>query len=467
MKTTSEISKTVARPAKIQTSQAALKPSIQYVSSTKTGELHFVAHRFWIYPASFTCKTMQGLHRCAIGKGTSKQLPQAGAKKAYRNALECVLAQFAVAPDEARVLMFKQVLDYVEEHGHSFDGLESLFLTGLNTAGATKHNALVNRGIGLWTKYGAPKAIGGGAKNCHLLDASTDTMYFIDHAGLTRLAPGGKNEKLFEKHSGDMTRQIEGSGIFNPGEAQDYDSCVRTSKSVGALVGGCFGAVAGMVVTKNPWAAGGAALSGASAGRSLGEEMGQDWCSHERPAGSATGGEGAGPGGLGPEGGPGPDEGPDSGGGTSGRDELNYTPSDSGGSSQDDSSSSVDSSDDSGGDDGDDDAGMPDPDDPDGFPSPEDPRGIPVISMTYPDGAGVKGLVVKSGSGWSMQNLPQLDAQGRLQSYGYLATTPPAQNAIQVAIQVSVEKFAAAVKANTKVDAGGMAERAQGYSGGG
>jgi hypothetical protein len=87
-----------------------------------------------------------------------------------------------------------------------------------------------------------------------------------------------------------------------------------------------------------------------------------------------------------------------------------------------------------------------------------------MVSMTYPEGAGVKGVVVKSGSGWVMNNLPEVDVQGRLQSYGYLATTPADQNAIQVAVQASVEKTVAAVKANTKVDTDAVADRARGYS---
>ncbi len=116
-------------------------------------------------------------------------------------ALGCVIGQFAVMPDVGRQNLFESLLQSIE-HTKSFDGLESVFLTGLNSMGLMGKTDLVTQGLTLWDQIGISIPSDGGSTLTPFLDTSTNTASFLGSNALSSLGPQGANRAVLSQGPG-------------------------------------------------------------------------------------------------------------------------------------------------------------------------------------------------------------------------------------------------------------------------
>ncbi len=460
---------TAMRPARIGNANTGAAPLATLV--TAGGAVRFANCKLWFYPPQFVWSRLQGLHRASLAaRPDGRHLPAARARQAYTIGLEAALAQFWVASDGARMTLFDRLLDAVAT-SHSFDGLESAFLTGFNTASVLHDAARLKRAATAWHSYGAPAKLGGGAQHAVLLDTSTNSLSFLNASAVASLGPAGSHANLISAAVAHLAVQLPQAGLIDTGAAQDGDNtCKGIFKLAGAIVGGVLGAGAEGAPTGGAGAIPGW-LQGAGLGATAGDIVGDMLCGGAGGTGGGAGGSGGaggldiGPTGtsegnegeLGPvvdqggtdtNGGQSGESGGQSGGestvqsgGQSGGESTNQSGGQSGGestnqsggqSNENQSGGNQSGGDQSGGSgDGngsggnDTSGGMPNPDDPKGMPNPDDPRGFGAVSGTYPTGAGIGAYVSRTSSGaWMCHGVPQLGAKGTVAQAGLLAAVP-------------------------------------------
>lgn len=426
------------------------------------------------YPPSFVWQRLQEFHRASLRKPDKKHLAPKQARSYFDAVRTASLAQLWVGSDATRAAWFNHLLDAIAK-SHSFDGLETPFLSGLNTAQVAGHHDAVKRAVHLWHQFGPPAHLGGGHSRSPVLDTKTNSIVFVDHKGLSALGPRGAHAALIDPKAGGVLAGSKAAGIFDAGVAQDGDSCERNFKAGGAVVGMLAGGLAGgitgapTVVGAAPGAVAGG-LAGGAAGATIGGALGGVICPGYVEGGSAEGAGGGTAAGT-PSGDPDADPSTsimfgDDDTSNQSSSEGNQSSSDQNQSSSDQNQSSSDGSNQSGGDGNDSSGsgsgndtsgGMPDPDDPHGMPSPDDPHGFGWISDTCAYGSVASHMSFANGA-WSFSSVPRLAADGTIASAGFLAAIPAiaalvngqSQSRAQVEAQSQVEQ----VQAGTVVDKG-------------
>jgi hypothetical protein len=432
------------------------------------------------FPPQFVWTRLQELHRASLRKPDAKHLAPKQARSYYDAVRTASLSQLWVGADSTRQAWFNHLLDAIEQL-RSFDGLETPFLSGLNTAQVAGQHGSVERGVRLWRRYGVPAHLGGGHSRSPVLDTTRNAIVFVDHKGLSSLGPKGAHSALLDpKTGGVLAAGSKASGIFDAGVAQDGDPCENFFKAGGALAGTSLGALGGALVTApgGPAAVGGfigGAIAGGAGGATIGGALGGALCpglmqddseeeddteeetdtETETQNQGTTGGEIGGYGGAGGAGSSpgesimfGDDNSSGSGQNQSGGESQNQSSSDQNqsssdqnqsssdqnqsSSSSDQNQSSSDGSNQSGGDgsssgsgsgDGNKSGGMPDPDDPHGVPNPDDPHGRSWISDTCAFGSVASHAAYANGA-WTFGSVPRLAADGSLASAGFLSAIP-------------------------------------------
>ena len=136
------------------------------------GPVYLKPARMRFYPIQFALLRLQELHRKAVGKSdkfstkVASRLSRNSAKLAYGNSFYIALGQLITVGPRTQLEIFKEICGFVSKRT-SLDGLEGLFLTGLQAArthraiaGATNVGAT---GVELWGQLGPPQLLGGGA----------------------------------------------------------------------------------------------------------------------------------------------------------------------------------------------------------------------------------------------------------------------------------------------------------------
>jgi hypothetical protein len=416
----------------------------------------------FFYPTEFTFRRQRHLHLASLAAPDPKRLPPDGARSAYTYVMTWTLASYGVASDEARSKIFTKLLAAVGRT-KSFGGLESIFLSGFAHAHALGQTSAVHQAATLWREFGAPKRLGGGAKRSPVLDATHQRIYFITHASLVALAPGGSHAGLIDPSAGtDVIASVIAEGLFDVGTVADGPTCGQYARGIGSIVGAVAGGAAGAVAGATPSAGIGAipggiagGLAGGSAGVAIGGALGDIICGWMAPSpGPAPGGgggaggapmgsnEGDGTGqssGAGPTQGEGPGEGENN---QSNQSENNQSENNQSNQSENNQSNQSNQSN-SGGDgdnsgdndnspgDGDNSGGMPDPDDPNGVPNPDDPRGSVAFIAGYAAVPAATFALV--GAAWQFRDMPQLAADGTVAAYGFLQPAAGTGDRTQVA----------------------------------
>lgn len=135
--------------------------------TTSAGPLAFARGTLWYFPARTALLRLQDLHRRAIGGPASselaavRKLTAADAARVYREALRCALGQFMASSSAGQLAITAHVLDFAAAR-RSFDGIESLALSGLATARSLGRSDVVYRASSLIARLGAPARPGGG-----------------------------------------------------------------------------------------------------------------------------------------------------------------------------------------------------------------------------------------------------------------------------------------------------------------
>lgn len=414
-------------------SQATIKTATSTLTTTAAAKalasLDLQPCTLWFYPPAFVWGRLQEMHRVSLFPAPDrKHLPPAEAKEAYLTALTAVMGHYWVVADAARMALFDQLLDLVAK-SRSFDGLESPFLTGFNTAAHLKDRARTTRAAGLWKQYGPPAHLGANMPYTTIIDTGTNSLLFVKASGVISLGPKGAHGSLIDQQAQNFAEQVVEAGLLDTGVAQDgYGTCMAGNILGGALLGAAVGALAGAAITNTWQGAGAGAIAGFEIGGVLGTAAGYYSCEPtSAPTGPATSGTPTGPdeGPQGPAGPTGPDAGPQGPAGPTGPDAGPQGPTGPTGPTSGDGDTtnpngqSVDPTQPptSG--------GMPNPDDPKGYPDPDDPRGFSLVSPTYATGAGIASYFTRASSGaWVCSDVPQIGANGSIANAGFLIAVP-------------------------------------------
>ena len=305
-------------------------------------------------PIEFALLRLQELHRKAVGAqgrpvftAVAQRLNRAQARQAYGRSLYLSLAQMVAVGPRTRLQIFDHLCKFISQRG-SIEGLEALFLTGLQAAqtqaaakagsGQREARAVAAAGAEMWRRIGPPTRLGGGAGVIPLYDFATNRLAFATSAALSGLSrkssddlTGGQSNflplaSLFDGGAwpgGGLTGGFDGGIItglgrqfrgLNPTDAVADDNGDRINgwggagAAIGGIVGGIVGGVAGGIlggaaggleggpigaaVGAGVGALGGAS-EGAQAGAAVGQGLGQ-WIAYEtnpQPGGEQPGGE--------------------------------------------------------------------------------------------------------------------------------------------------------------------------------
>jgi len=169
-----------ARPSRVK--QA---PRRRQVLRTGSGSIRLVRGTLWFHGTDMAWRRMQDLHRRAIGwdRGiqltTTARLTRRKAATVFHHAVTCFLGHYVASHDRERLSLFSSALGFIEA-GWSFDGLESVFFSGMHTARSLGRAHLVRRGEILWRRIGPPREIGGGFHAAPVYNSATNTIRFID-----------------------------------------------------------------------------------------------------------------------------------------------------------------------------------------------------------------------------------------------------------------------------------------------
>jgi hypothetical protein len=148
------------------------------------------------YPIQFALLRLQELHRKAVGKSdkfstkVASRLSRNSAKLAYGNSFYIALGQLITVGPRTQLEIFKEICGFVSKRT-SLDGLEGLFLTGLQAArthraiaGATNVGAT---GVELWGQLGPPQLLGGGAGVMPIYDVGSKMLAFASWSALNEM----------------------------------------------------------------------------------------------------------------------------------------------------------------------------------------------------------------------------------------------------------------------------------------
>ena len=164
---------------------------------TSSGQIRFFGGTLWLQPSDMALRRLQEFHRAAIGWRRGLQLVAAAkakpavARTVYHHAVTCFLGQYIASHDRDRLALFSTALSFIEA-SWSFDGMESVFHSGMNTARGAGCSDLVRRGNILRRRIGPPRQVGGGFDRAPVYDSVTNRIRFIG-AGVmaARVLPGG------------------------------------------------------------------------------------------------------------------------------------------------------------------------------------------------------------------------------------------------------------------------------------
>ena len=160
---------------------------------------HLLPGVVWFYPARAAFRRLQDLHAIATGPPLAAlPIVTSEARKAFSRSTLMALGQFAVLSDAGRAAFFSGLLDYVlsDDSIPGLDGLESLFLTGLNHVSRVGLEDPFGEALSFWKDLGdlGDTSTLGGLPFTIVFDGFSQSLTFLapkDVETLSKLNPGG------------------------------------------------------------------------------------------------------------------------------------------------------------------------------------------------------------------------------------------------------------------------------------
>lgn len=261
---------------------------------TLLGTINFRKGKLIRYPAATAWKRLQELHYRSLGKTGTYTLrfiqyhKPSYAKAKFENSVTAILGLIAVVDQPMVNQLFNSLLDFIKTE-KSLDGLESIFLSGLNAVSSYSKDTY-NEGVLVWQQYGGIDTLGGGASAAPVFDKSNDSVGILsldqvndlgsslalDFSTGTETSLGGISIPGMDgdgELGGSFLGGISSGGFIPQGgsgaEAMSEETCKTVCAVGGAIIGGLIG-----VLSRDPEAV----PTGVEGGGHLGEMLGDLIC---------------------------------------------------------------------------------------------------------------------------------------------------------------------------------------------
>lgn len=171
------------------------------LKETDGGPILLAPAAFDVVETEHAWQILHDLHNRAIAAPTAfvpelaELMTRQEAAGAFESGIESVLAQLLVLEPDASVVAFGSVCDFADNYG-TFDGLESVFFTGLIAAQYQGMELVLDRAQQILDRVGVPDVLGRGAEGTPILDVATSQLVFpgldgINDPGLAEAIASG------------------------------------------------------------------------------------------------------------------------------------------------------------------------------------------------------------------------------------------------------------------------------------